>query len=174
LPDTLWSHQDLQRHYERHGPALLAYARSFLSDAARAQDILHGVFLKLLSSRVAKPDSEIGYLYRAVRNASLNDLRKTSSEVSMDEGHWFSAPAPHAVTGFALQTALRALPEEQREAVMMRIWSGMTLDEIARATGVSLNTAASRYRYALEKLRRQIAGDQKGPQPCVTTSSKSS
>jgi RNA polymerase sigma-70 factor (ECF subfamily) len=56
----------------------------------------------------------------------------------------------------SLQAALLELPEEQREAVMMRIWSGMTLEEIAVATGVSLNTAASRYRYALEKLRERL------------------
>jgi len=38
----------------------------------------------------------------------------------------------------------------------MRIWSGMTLDEVAAATGVSLNTVASRYRYALQKLREKL------------------
>ena len=54
------------------------------------------------------------------------------------------------------QVALATLPEEQRETVIMRIWSGMTLDEIAVATGVSLNTVASRYRYALHKLREKL------------------
>jgi len=57
----------------------------------------------------------------------------------------------------ALQEALGELPDEQREAVIMRIWSGMTLQEIATATAVPLNTAASRYRYALEKLRTRLA-----------------
>ncbi len=56
----------------------------------------------------------------------------------------------------ALQQALGELPDEQREVVMMRIWSGMTLEEIGTATGVTLNTAASRYRYALQKLRQLL------------------
>jgi RNA polymerase sigma-70 factor, ECF subfamily len=55
-----------------------------------------------------------------------------------------------------LQKALGDLPEEQREVVMMRIWSGMTLEEIGTATGVTPNTAASRYRYALDKLRERL------------------
>ena len=61
----------------------------------------------------------------------------------------------------ALQAALRELPEEQREVVSMRVWSGMTLDEIATATGAPLNTVASRYRYALEKLRERLKPYQK-------------
>jgi len=48
------------------------------------------------------------------------------------------------------------LPEEQRATVIMRIWGGMTLEEIAEATAVPLSTAASRYRYALEKLRERL------------------
>lgn len=55
-----------------------------------------------------------------------------------------------------LQKALGELPEEQREVVVMRIWSGMTLEEIAAAAGAPLNTIASRYRYALGKLREKL------------------
>jgi RNA polymerase sigma-70 factor, ECF subfamily len=56
---------------------------------------------------------------------------------------------------------LSELPDEQREAVIMRIWSGLTLEEVAMATGVPLNTAASRYRYAREKLRERLKPYQK-------------
>jgi RNA polymerase sigma-70 factor (ECF subfamily) len=51
---------------------------------------------------------------------------------------------------------LGELPEDQRATVIMRIWGGMTLEEIAKATAVPLSTAASRYRYALEKLRERL------------------
>jgi RNA polymerase sigma-70 factor, ECF subfamily len=60
---------------------------------------------------------------------------------------------------FALEKALRDLPEEQRETVFLRIWSGMTLLEIADATETPLNTVASRYRYALEKLRHCLGSN---------------
>ena len=55
-----------------------------------------------------------------------------------------------------LEKALGELPEEQREVVVMRIWSGLTLEEAAAATGAPLNTVASRYRYALDKLREKL------------------
>jgi RNA polymerase sigma-70 factor (ECF subfamily) len=56
-----------------------------------------------------------------------------------------------------LQQALRQLPDEQRETVFLKIWSGMTLLEISEMTEIPPNTVASRYRYALEKLRELSA-----------------
>jgi len=52
-----------------------------------------------------------------------------------------------------------ALPVAQREVVVLHIWGGLTFEEVAQAIGVSPNTAASRYRYALEKLRRLVADE---------------
>jgi RNA polymerase sigma-70 factor (ECF subfamily) len=52
-----------------------------------------------------------------------------------------------------LEQALRTLPPEQRELVALKIEGDLTFGEIAVVLGISPNTAASRYRYALEKLR---------------------
>jgi RNA polymerase sigma-70 factor (ECF subfamily) len=52
-----------------------------------------------------------------------------------------------------LQSALRTLPGEQREVVVLRIWGQLTYEEAAAVIGISPNTAASRYRYGIEKLR---------------------
>ena len=157
LSETKWSAADIQRLYLRHGAALVAYARSFLPDAAAAEDAVHSVFLRLLRGDVTSPESEVGYLYRAVKNATLNAKRDVSRETGIDSGEgWFVHRGGDVEAELALQKALSELPEEQREVVMMRIWSGMTLEEIGAATGVGLNTAASRYRYALEKLRERL------------------
>jgi RNA polymerase sigma-70 factor (ECF subfamily) len=56
----------------------------------------------------------------------------------------------------ALEQALRALPPEQREVVHLHVYDGMTFQEVAAATGESINTVAARYRYALEKMRKMI------------------
>ena len=157
LPETIWTAKDVQRLYEQHGAALVAYAASFLSDVARAEDAVHGVFLKLLSGKTSRPESEAGYLYRAVKNAAFNAHRSRARDVVIPADEtWFQHRAGNLESVLALQKALGELPEEQLEVVMMRIWSGMTLEEVSSATGVALNTAASRYRYALEKLRDSL------------------
>ena len=157
LAETKWNATDVQRLYRHHGAVLIAYARSFLPDAAAAEDVVHAVFLRLLRGDVTAPESELGYLYRAVKNAALNAKRDVSRETKLDSGErWFVHRNGNTEAELALQEALAELPDEQREVVMMRIWSGMTLEEIGAATGVTLNTAASRYRYALEKLRSRL------------------
>jgi RNA polymerase sigma-70 factor (ECF subfamily) len=75
----------------------------------------------------------------------------------MTEGEtWFRHASADRAEVLSLQNALRELPEDQREAVFLRVWSGMTLQEIAEATGTPLNTVASRCRYALDKLRKRL------------------
>jgi RNA polymerase sigma-70 factor (ECF subfamily) len=151
------SSEDIRRLYDRHGPALLTYACTLASDTAAAEDIVHGVFVKLLNGRTDALDAPVAYLYRAVRNQALNSRRNGQRETSLEENsHWFIHRSGSKESAIALQQALVELPTEQREVVVMRIWGGMTLAEAAEATGVPLNTAASRYRYALEKLQEKL------------------
>ena len=56
----------------------------------------------------------------------------------------------------ALQAALADVPDEQREVLILRIWGQMTFEEAASALDISPNTAASRYRYALAKLKERL------------------
>jgi RNA polymerase sigma-70 factor (ECF subfamily) len=75
------------------------------------------------------------------------------------------APADPQVEGVdagevAVRQAVMALPREQREVVVLHVWGGLTFEEVGRATGVAANTAASRYRYGLEKLRKAMAYEQ--------------
>jgi RNA polymerase sigma-70 factor, ECF subfamily len=148
---------EIRQLYEQHGAALLLYARSFVVDAAVGEDLVHEVFLKLLRGETAVPDMPLAYLYRAVRNAALNALRNKSDHAAWDDQlSWFQHREGNREEELALQSALGELPEDQRATVIMRIWGGMTLEEVADATEVPLSTAASRYRDALEKLRERL------------------
>jgi len=158
LVDRKLSADDVRSLYERHGPALVAYACTFLGRFTDAEDVVHKIFLKLLGGNTIVPDTPLAYVYRAVRNASLNARRNGAKEVPHEEAldartECFSRRDGDRESALALEKALGELPEEQRETVIMRIWSGMTLEEIATAVGAPVNTVASRYRYALEKLR---------------------
>jgi len=123
---------EVRRLYEVHGRALLAYACTFLHDVSEAEDILHQVFLQLLRDGGAEISS-VGYLFRAVRNRVLNHLRGRSREVALDgEAQWLDGPSGSTEIALALQSALRTLPEEQREVIVLRVWGQLTFDEVAR------------------------------------------
>jgi RNA polymerase sigma-70 factor (ECF subfamily) len=158
LGEQKFNAESVKQLYERHGPALMAYACTLVADAASAEDIVHGIFVKLLNGSATTVDTPAAYLYRAVRNQALNARRNGQREARLDETKHlcFTHQGGDREAALALQQALADLPDEQREVVVMRIWSGMTLEEVASATEVSLNTAASRYRYALEKLRHRL------------------
>jgi RNA polymerase sigma-70 factor (ECF subfamily) len=140
---------------------LIAYACSFIPSFASAEDILHQVFARLLRGDIEITGSPVPYLYRAVRNASLNHIRNREREVELDEG-WFDSPSGMEQLGLELQSALQELPEEQREIVLLHVWGQMSFDEAAAALGISANTAASRYRYGLSKLREQFQTTARG------------
>ena len=103
----------------------------------------------------------VGYLYRAARNEALSRLRKRTVRSKAASGLIYSAEllAPlegsleSAEEAARVNAALLGLPVEQREVVVLKVYQNMTFKEIARVTGTSQNTAASRYRYALTKLK---------------------
>jgi RNA polymerase sigma-70 factor, ECF subfamily len=152
---------EVEELYEKHGAALAAYLCCGGLDFASAEDVVQQVFLKLLKGHIPTPDSVPAYLYRSVRSASLNLRRDRSSEVHLDGNEqWLVEAGGHREKVLELDAALRSLPPEQRDAVFLKVWGGLTLQDIATTLEISINTAASRYRYAIDKLRGQLRGDE--------------
>ncbi len=144
--------------YEQHGPVLLAYAMSLLVDRAAAEDILHQVFMKLLQGKATiNGQQPLHYLYRAVRNTTFNYRRLHARELELVATEsWLKSPPGLEEVGLALRSALAELPDEQREIMILKVWGQLTFEEAAAALDISPNTAASRYRYALEKLKERL------------------
>ena len=144
--------------YDRYGASLYRYAVMVLADPAAAADVVQAVFVSLLRRR-ASPEFDERYLRRATRNECFSALRKRRRDVLAGAG-----PMLEAVEGrrdghdnrIAVEQALRELPPEQREVVHLKVFEGMTFQEIAETTDESINTVASRYRYAIEKLRTSL------------------
>jgi RNA polymerase sigma-70 factor (ECF subfamily) len=146
------------RLYDRYGVALYRYALMVLADPAAAADAVHTIFVSLLRRR-APPDSEEQYLRRAVRNECFSALRRRRRDALVDAAPILDAVDPASDRPderLVLEQALRGLPAEQREVVHLKVFEGMTFQEIADMTDESINTVASRYRYAIEKLRAQL------------------
>jgi DNA-directed RNA polymerase specialized sigma24 family protein len=84
---------------------LFSYACSFVSSFASAEDVLHQVFERLLRGDIEIDGSPIPYLYGAVRNAALNQIRNRSREVNIEDA-WLDSPSGMVETGLELQLVL--------------------------------------------------------------------
>jgi RNA polymerase sigma-70 factor (ECF subfamily) len=147
--------------YDRFAGTLFRHAAMILADRTAAADVIQSVFLKLTRSGSGPDVASLAYLRRAVRNECFSVMRSRRRDIVIA----VDAALLERVEGaddrpaerLALEQALQQLPAEQREVVHLKVWEGMTFQEIADLTGESLNTAASRYRYATEKLRATLS-----------------
>jgi RNA polymerase sigma-70 factor (ECF subfamily) len=145
--------------YDRHADSLYRYAVMILADSAGARDAVHQVFLGIARKPSGHIRAEERYLRRAVRNECYSALRRRRRE-----GDTGCTPLLEAVVAtdekleerLAVEGAIRTLPAEQREVLHLKIFDGWTFQQIADQLGESINTVASRYRYAIEKLRQQL------------------
>ena len=148
---------EIEELYRRHGPALLLFAIAMTGERSSAQDAVQQVFARLLERGLGDVADAKAYLYRCVRNAVLNEAKVQQRNVRLDEdAPWFDVLNRDASEELSLRRALRALPSEQRQAVVLRVWCGLSHEEIATLLEISANTVASRYRYALGKLREAM------------------
>lgn len=144
--------------YRQHGAALLLFASTMSGDRGRAQDALHQVFLKLIENgSLREAADKKAYLFACVRNAVLNDSNLQRRNIPIEENSiWFIPPDRDYAAEQHLRRALDALPHEQREVIVLHVWGELTFSQIADLLNVSSNTVASRYRYALGKLRGSL------------------
>jgi RNA polymerase sigma-70 factor, ECF subfamily len=144
--------------YRQHGAGLLLFASMMSGDRGRAQDALHQVFLKLIENgRLTQAVDKKAYLFACVRNAILQDSNLQRRNVAIEaDSVWFSPPDRDFAAEQNLRRALNALPSDQREVVVLHVWGELTFLQIGGLLNLSANTVASRYRYALGKLRDEM------------------
>ena len=154
---------DLRQLYDEHAPALYGFLLDLTRSEADARDLLQELFLKLVGqpALLAGVREMRPFLLRLVHRQAIDaHRRRTTHSAAIDR----AAAAPVALfalgahpdeTAFraALSEALAELPEEQRAVVHLKLWEQMTFAEIAEALEIPANTAASRYRYGLDKLQ---------------------
>jgi RNA polymerase sigma-70 factor (ECF subfamily) len=144
--------------YDRCGPALFRVAAAIAGSREEAEDAVQDVFVGLVRAgeRLRGVRNLRAYLFASVRRAAVRRSRcvrpaaLTAADVP-DTAAWHDNG--DVETADRLERALASLPAAQREVVALHVDGGLTFDECGEALGVSPNTAASRYRYALEKLR---------------------
>jgi RNA polymerase sigma-70 factor (ECF subfamily) len=151
--------------YDRLATRLFHTARTMTDSLSDAEDIVHDVFVELARSRdrLARITDLDAYIFTMLRHAVSRRRRRrdvdrraidTVARQRVEAGRFTTQPAEPVDD--ELTAAVAALPADQREVIALKIDGGLTFAEIAAVIGTSLNTAASRYRYALEKLRTTI------------------
>ena len=148
--------------YDQFGPELYRYLSVLMGNPERAEDVMQEVFLRLV--RVARKEpvavQSRAYVFRLARNEAYRALRKRRREMTTCNCHLLETcdvRQGSEIERMTLEEALLKLPETQREAIHLKVYMDMTFAEIGQLTNVPLDTAASRYRYALEKLRRVLS-----------------
>ena len=149
----------------RHGPAMLLLARQLVPTRPDAEDVVQDAFVRFWAARDRAADP-VAYLFACVRSAALDwrrgSQRRDRREQAVARPHstgapLFTAGLEHEERRAAIEAAMAQLPENQREVLVMKVWAKLSFPQIARALEIPVDTAASRYRYALEKLRGQLA-----------------
>ncbi|MEN6560756.1 MAG: sigma-70 family RNA polymerase sigma factor [Acidobacteriota bacterium] len=159
---------NLDELYERHGESLYRYLLFKLGSAEDAEDVLQEAFCRFarcdLRWRLVR--DKRAFVFRVARNEARRFLRRKivrrqGERMIMNGGAGVFASvmaAPEETDSVLLVRCAETLPAEQKEAVFLKIFDGLTFREIASVCGVSANTAASRYRYGIGKLREAVGG----------------
>jgi RNA polymerase sigma factor (sigma-70 family) len=162
--------------YARHKGGVFRYLLRQCRDAAAAEELFQDVWMNLVRARSGYTVQAkfTTYLYHLAHNRLIDHYRKNGHAVvvSLDEEAGEAAlelpdererPAADALDARRqaqrLMELIAALPEVQREAFLLQQESGMSVEEIAQATGVNRETAKSRLRYAMAKLRQGLRAD---------------
>lgn len=157
---------NLEQLYDDHAQALFAFLLNLTRNEAETKDLLQEVFIKLAKqpNLLQGIRDERAFLIRLAHNAAIDQMRRRGTrdknhEAFASEGDsLFEAISNTDEQSFRdeLSKALEELPTDQRAVVHLKLWEGLTFEQIAEALDISQNTAASRYRYGIDKLRERL------------------
>lgn len=158
---------DWKRTFEQVAPQLVLYARQIVDSKADAEDVVQMAFVRWWRRFPDGDSAHIPLLYAAVRTIALDQRRSDTRRVKRESKADIALPHENAPSfdpqpgqqeiASIVEEALQRLPGQQREVITLKLWGGLTFNEIAVMTGESINTVAGRYRYALQTLQKKLA-----------------
>jgi len=153
--------------YRRHNDALFRYLLRHCRNRAAAEDVFQEVWGKIIKARATyRPTAKFTtFMYRVAHNCFIDHVRRNKRhsnntelepELYADSGEQPDTITERSLAKERLTLALQELPEEQRDAFLLHEEAGLSVDQIASVTGSNRETAKSRLRYAVNKLRAAI------------------
>ena len=159
--ENVISHEDWKVCFSDLAPGLVLFARQYVRSAPDAEDIVQEAFVRFWRKQHSIQNRAL--LFATVRSVALDLLRRDSRRLRREanaalEVDQFTTPQFDFDDGSQQQlaAAVDQLPAEQREVLVMKIWNELTFADIGEVLGISQNTAASRYRYALAALKKNF------------------
>jgi RNA polymerase sigma factor (sigma-70 family) len=147
----------------RSSPALVLWARNW---CRTPEDVVQVAFCKLAALQVW-PEDPLAWLYKVVRHGAMDagkaERRRRHREERVARTEcWFHETTVDGVDAERLTVQLQSLPVEQREAIVMKLWGGLTFDQMAVAVGSSVSTMHRRYEAGIATLRERLG------EPCTS------
>ena len=142
---------------DAHAAALALFARQW---CAAPEDVVQDSFCKL-AARPVWPDDPVAWLYRVAKNAAI-DAGKAERRRALREAaaarpvRWFAERDIDGLDAATAVAALEGLPADQREAIVGRLWGGMTLEQVAAVAGCSVSSAHRRFEAGIAALRERL------------------
>ena len=157
--------------FARHGGKLLLFARQQARNQYDAEDLVQEAFVRIWRLYGHTGEVSPSLVYRNIRRLAIDwarsiDRRKVREEKTYADSSVYSSFSSSLEEDERKQALLRAvdrLPTEQKEVLTLKIWGEMTFDEISRTLELSMNTVASRYRYAMQKLKDWVPIELENP-----------
>jgi len=159
--ENVITHEDWKVCFSELAPGLVLFARQFVRTSADAEDIVQDAFVRFWRKEHSIENRAL--LFATVRSVALDLLRRDARRARRETNAALEMEQTTAQqfdfddgSQQELAAAVDRLPVEQREVLVMKIWNELTFAEIGQALGISQNTAASRYRYALAALKKNF------------------
>jgi RNA polymerase sigma-70 factor (ECF subfamily) len=176
VPDAPPAASAWREWLEAHGPKLLLFARQQARSHEDAKDLFQDALVKLVEKVrngefIGGQEAWQSYLYTTIRRLAIDMSRSVdrrrrrednvvadAADAQYDSFHpWFESDSSDDETRAQLEDRLKELSPKFAEVIVMKIWGEKTFAEIGEILGISQNTAASRYRYGLEALKKSLS-----------------
>jgi RNA polymerase sigma-70 factor (ECF subfamily) len=154
------THAEWREWLNDHTPKFLLYARQKARLEADAQDLVQEAVVEAMSRNEASlPPMAVVFstIHRRAIDQARSEDRRAAREFKIVESGpqvWFDNDVETREQSQLIQSAMKQLPDIYREVVTLKVWGELTFAEIAGMLAIPQNTAASRYRYGLEQLRK--------------------
>jgi RNA polymerase sigma-70 factor (ECF subfamily) len=161
LMDELPTEAEWRQWLDGHASRFLLFARQKICSEADAQDLVQEAVVesiqRLRGRQLPAPALVFATIHRRAIDLARREARRTGRELlatGVVAEPWFDPSVEERERAKLIQNAMEKLPEDYRDVIVLKIWGDLTFSEIADSLGIPANTAASRYRYALEGLRK--------------------